>query len=195
MKNIPKERNTFKKEKQEETSPKLLFGCSISNILYFFLFLFCVAALTALDQLTKAAAADYIKGKQAIVVIDGVLEFVYLENSGIAWGLFSGARNFVLIITIIMMGLFCYMVLKTPLKKRYLPVHIVAILLTSGAAGNFIDRLLFGRVRDFIYFKLIDFPVFNIADIFVTMGMIFTAFLVFFVYQEEDFYFLGYRKK
>ena len=58
-------------------------------------------------------------------------------------------------------------------------------LLAAGGLGNFIDRLFLGYVRDFLYFKLIDFPVFNVADSYVTIGLVILIILIMFVYNEK----------
>ena len=76
---------------------------------------------------------------------------------------------------------------RTPVEKRYLPLRICMIVLTAGAIGNFIDRLTRGYVVDFFYFSLIDFPIFNVADIYVTMTFIVLVLLIFFYYKDEDF--------
>ena len=68
------------------------------------------------------------------------------------------------------------------------------VLLAAGGLGNFIDRLFLGYVRDFLYFKLIDFPVFNVADSYVTIGLIILIILIMFVYNEKDFGFLPFVK-
>ena len=67
-------------------------------------------------------------------------------------------------------------------------------MLAAGGLGNFIDRLFLGYVRDFLYFKLIDFPVFNVADSYVTIGLIILIILIMFVYNEKDFGFLPFVK-
>lgn len=64
----------------------------------------------------------------------------------------------------------------------------------AGAAGNLIDRIRFGYVVDFFYFRLIDFPVFNVADIYVTVSFAVLLLLVFFQYKEEDLEFFGKKK-
>ena len=74
-----------------------------------------------------------------------------------------------------------------PASKKFLPLRICAILIVSGAIGNLIDRIRLQYVIDFFYFKLIDFPVFNVADIFVTVSTILLLVLVLFYYKEEDF--------
>ena len=76
-----------------------------------------------------------------------------------------------------------------------IPVYITCILLAAGAIGNFIDRVRFGYVRDFIYFKIINFPVFNVADCYVTVSVIIFIILILFVYKnEDDFAFLSLKK-
>ena len=80
-------------------------------------------------------------------------------------------------------------------RSRYIPLLITCTLLVSGAVGNFIDRVRFGYVRDFIYFKLINFPVFNVADCYVTVAVILFIILILFIYKEEEFDFIRLSKK
>lgn len=165
------------------------------NWKYFIVFIICTGVLTLFDQLTKIAAVNALKGQKPFVIIDGVFEFYYLENTGTAWGMFAGGRYIFLVLTVVILAVLCFFVLKMPLTKRYIPLHIVMILIASGALGNFIDRLALGYVRDFIYFKLIDFPIFNVADIYVTISIFTLIVMIMFVYEEEDFYFLKFGKK
>lgn len=74
-------------------------------------------------------------------------------------------------------------------------LHIIASVLTAGALGNFIDRLRLGYVVDFFYFSLINFPVFNVADIFVVISFIGIAVSILFIYKDDEFEFLSIRKK
>ena len=66
-------------------------------------------------------------------------------------------------------------------------LRCIIVLIGAGAVGNFIDRMSNGYVVDFFYFKLIDFPVFNVADIYVTCGVICLFFLILFVYSDKEF--------
>lgn len=168
-----------------------------TNWKYFIVFVIGTGVLTLIDQLTKIAAVKELKGQNPFVIIDEVFEFYYLENTGTAWGMFEGGRYIFLVLTVVILVLLCLFVLKMPLTKKYIPLHIVMILVASGALGNFIDRLVLGYVRDFIYFKLIDFPVFNMADVYVTISICSLIVMILFVYEEEDFYFLipGKKKK
>lgn len=150
--------------------------------------------LTWIDQITKIAAVSHLKGQSPYVIVDGVLELHYLENTGTAWGMFGGAINVFLVLTVILMIALIYIVIRMPYTNKYMPLHILAILVASGAAGNFIDRLFLGYVRDFVYFKLINFPIFNVADVYITVAMFALAYCILFKYDENDFDFLRIRK-
>ena len=84
--------------------------------------------------------------------------------------------------------------IKIPKTKRYVPLITTAVVLVAGAVGNFIDRLANQYVVDFVYFSLIDFPIFNTADIYVTLSVIVLLILIFFYYKEEDFKFIMKKK-
>ncbi len=154
-----------------------------------------VAILTAIDQVTKQLAVLHLKGSHPFIIIDSVLEFSYLQNDGAAWGMLSGKQWLFAVLTVIVLAFLLYIVILTPYTKRYLPLHIVTMLLTAGALGNFIDRILNGYVHDFIYFKLINFPVFNVADSYVTVSMVIFVILFLFVYKEGEFDYLIPHKK
>ena len=80
-------------------------------------------------------------------------------------------------------------------EKKYIPLKILCGMITAGGIGNLIDRVRLNYVVDFIYFSLIDFPVFNVADIYVTTSMILLLILVFFYYKDEDFQFLKWKRE
>lgn len=159
-----------------------------------FLFFIIVTVLTFLDQITKILSDIYLKNQKPVSVIEGVFELHYLENTGMAWGMLSGARPIFILLTVIVFLIIIYIIYKMPLTKKYIPAFIVLNLIGAGAIGNFIDRLFLGYVRDFLYFKLIDFPVFNVADCYITIGIIIFAILILFIYDEKDFSFLKFKK-
>lgn len=163
--------------------------------IYLWIYFIGVAVLVIGDQITKVLAENALYNKKNFVIIDEVLEFSYLRNEGAAWGMFQGQRVFFLIITVILTTAIIYGVYRMPAVKRMIPLEIFCILLGAGAIGNFIDRLLYGYVRDFIYFKLIDFPVFNLADSYVTIAVVIFIILIFFVYKEDEFEFLKIKRK
>ena len=163
----------------------------INTALYSFLL---ILALIFFDQITKIwAASDLSSGP--VTLIPGAFELRYLENQGAAFGMLQGARTFFLIITPIFSALVVFVLLRMPATRRYLPLRICMVLLIAGAMGNFIDRLLFSYVRDFFYISLIDFPIFNVADIYVTFGVIILIILILFVYKDGEFGFIFGRKK
>ena len=156
------------------------------------LLLLGIAALVAVDQVTKILAVKHLSDGPC-VLIDGVFELRYLENHGAAFGVFQGAQVFFLIVTFVFLLIATAVFFRVPAKRRLMPFKLCLLLMMGGAVGNLIDRFLFGYVRDFIYFKLIDFPIFNVADICVTVSAFLLAFLVLFKYKDEDLAFLGLR--
>ena len=163
----------------------------------FFCSLF-VAGAVFLDQYTKLLAASHLKGKEAVSLIPGILELKYLypENRGIAFGMFQGSTAFFAAVSMILFVLIVWVFVRIPKKQYYVPLMAVCVLMLSGALGNMIDRVFRGYVIDFIYISLIDFPVFNMADIYVVCGGILLVILVFFKYKnDDDFDFLSFRKK
>lgn len=151
--------------------------------------------LTALDQWTKYLAVTFLSGKPSIPLIPDVFELHYLENRGAAFGIFQDKQIFFLILTTIYLIGAVWIYFRIPAEKKYTLLHMVLVILTAGALGNFIDRILHHYVIDFFYFSLIDFPIFNVADIYVTVAVILLIISILFVYKEEDLTFLNKKKK
>ena len=167
-----------------------------------------VLFLIALDQFTKYLAVTFLKGNQPISIIKDVFELKYLENTSAAFGIdpISILQNifhfeifeqnpdiylhfrmgFFYILTIIMIAVFVWVFLKIPNVKRMLYLDLTFLFLSAGAIGNLIDRITQQYVVDFLYFKLIDFPIFNVADIYVTCSAIALLILGLFYYKDED---------
>ena len=135
------------------------------------------AVLIALDQWTKYLAKTRIGG--GIVLIPGVFELQYVENQGAAFGILQNRLIFFVIFTLIMLCLIVYLYKHIPEEKGFGWISFSTLLIFSGAIGNFIDRVSRGYVVDFLYFKPIDFPTFNLADCFVVVGAILFVFLYF----------------
>lgn len=142
--------------------------------------------LILFDQYTKSLALTYLRGNQGIPLIKGIFELLYVENRGAAFGMLQNKQGFFLAITVVVLIGILWIYNKLPLEKRYLPLRLVLVFLTSGAIGNLIDRMMRNYVVDFFYFKLIDFPVFNVADIYVVVSVFCLAFLILFYYKEEE---------
>lgn len=143
--------------------------------------------LVSLDQITKYIIMQNMGLYDSIPVIQNVFEIYYIRNTGAAWGILADKQVLFYICTIIViiLGCMCY-VRCSKFDRKYCDIRVVLILILSGAVGNFIDRIRFQYVIDFLYFKLIDFPVFNIADCYVTIGFFLMIILLFFKYKEED---------
>lgn len=145
-----------------------------------------VALLVLFDQVTKSLAVKYLKDKASYVLINGVLEFQYTENSGAAFGIFQNKQIGLVVISVIVLAFVIFLFETTPYKKRLTPMLVVYILIVAGAIGNMIDRIRLGYVVDFIYVRAINFPNFNVADSCVTVGCILLIVLLLFVYKEEE---------
>lgn len=151
-----------------------------------------MAILVFADQILKKWAVNTLKEKEDILFIPDFLHFHYLENNGAAFGMLKDQKAFFVLITVIFFLLFFYIIVKMPHEKKYYALHVVLSVLTAGAFGNFIDRIRLNHVVDFIYFICIDFPVFNFADICVTVSTIVLFLLILFKYKEKDLDFLSF---
>lgn len=143
--------------------------------------LFAVVALTVLgfDRISKDIAVAALSNGTIVEFIPGVMDFRLVYNEGAAFGIFDGATAYFLISAGIISALILgYLVLS----KRHTAVEVIALgLIFSGAIGNAIDRMTYGPVIDFFHTLFIDFPVFNVADIAITLGVpLFVIHLLFF---------------
>lgn len=148
-----------------------------------------VIVLVALDQITKLLAVTGLNpqnGGKDFVILNGFFRLHYLENRGAAFGLLQGQKLILVIVTFIVFLAICWIYSRIPNEKRFLPMQWIAIFIVAGAIGNFIDRLRLGYVIDFFYFELINFPIFNVADIYVTCAVFLFIILFIFYYKEED---------
>lgn len=168
-----------------------------------------VVIAVMLDQLTKYLASARLKGNAPAVVIPGVFEFRYLENESAAFGVdlisilqkifrFSRFESdpeaflrckmiFFVVVTLAVLAVLIVLYQRIPAGRRWLPLNLVLLGFVAGAVGNLIDRMVHRYVIDFFYFSLIDFPIFNVADIYVTVSAAAFVALSLFVYKEEDF--------
>ena len=166
--------------------------------------------LVAVDQLTKYLAATILQKNGPQVLIPSVFELRYLENQSAAFGFdivtflqkifqipyfnanpdaFLGFKMAVFaILTLIVVIILIEIYRRIPeSNKRFRYLDCILIAFTAGAIGNCIDRVIHNYVIDFFYFCLIDFPIFNVADIYVTVSAFFMIILGLFYYKEEDF--------
>ncbi len=168
-------------------------------------------ALIALDQVTKYLAVVNLKGQEPVSLIPGALELRYLENHGAAFSMFQNRQWLFYIITAVIMiivlvlwgrvvlSLKKYAQLTDDFKpktfKNGIFLNYILVILAAGAIGNLIDRLRFQYVVDFIYIRLINFPIFNVADICVSIAAVLLVVFFIFIYKEDkNFAIFGSKK-
>lgn len=161
----------------------LIAGRYLPAVISFFILVF-------IDQFSKYYIDHTMDLYDSIPVIKDVFEIYYIRNSGAAWGLLENKHVMFYICTVFVLIIGSIFYSRCTKTDKYNDLQILSVLIMSGAVGNFIDRLRFQYVIDFLYFKLIDFPVFNIADCYVTIGFLFMLMLILFKYKDEDLEYL-----
>ena len=143
-----------------------------------------IAILVAIDQIIKLLVIEHLKPIGSLILIDGFIQLNYAENTGAAFGSFSGKTTFLSIFTlaIIILGLIYLFV-----KKRKVDVEYICIsLIISGGLGNLVDRIFRGYVVDYIEPLFVDFAIFNFADILVTCScIVLVIWLMYEIYREN----------
>lgn len=142
--------------------------------------------LVALDQWTKWLAFSRLKGQPSFPVIEGILEFEYVENTGAAFGSLQNMNGVLLVTGILLFGFLMYVYTAIPQDKKWNKLKYAGAVLLAGAIGNLFDRVIYGFVVDFIYFKPINFPRFNLADSYITVSLVVICIFMFLVYKDED---------
>lgn len=152
----------------------------------FFMQVLIILAAVLLDQFTKNWIMSTMQKDETRAVIQGIFSLTYIHNTGASFGIFQGARIFFLIATAItLMVLGIYMVKARKNQSAWLKVCLA--LIVAGALGNFIDRILFGYVRDFLDFSGLYFPfIFNVADMCLVVGSIMLGIYILFIHKEKD---------
>lgn len=145
--------------------------------------LIIIAVLVAIDQLIKLLVIEHLEPIGSLTLIDGFIRLKYAENTGAAFGSFSGKTSFLSIFTfvIIILALIYLFV-----KKRKMDVEYVCVsLIIAGGLGNLVDRVFRGFVVDYIEPLFIDFAIFNFADILVTCScIVLVIWLMYQIYRE-----------
>lgn len=156
----------------------------------------CIILLSIiLDRVVKFYALYKLKNHPSKVLVKGYIELTYLENSGASFGLLKDQVSFFILVSIVLLAVIAYIIFKIPQKKKFNKAHAAIALFAGGAIGNLIDRILYRSVIDYIYISFIHFPIFNIADIFITFSSAFLIILFLFVYKESDLNFLRFNEK
>ena len=164
------------------------------------LFLFGMDAVLILlliwfDQFTKDLAVNKLMGKPAYVIWEGVFELDYLENRGVAFGMLQNKIPFILTVGVLFLICIFWLLGRMPDTKKFNILHIIFSFIIAGGIGNMIDRVANGYVIDFFSFVLIDFAIFNVADVYVVCATILLAIMILFVFKDDELTFLEFKRK
>src|SRR5574344_1790799 len=155
----------------------------ISKKTKYFVYIISILVLTAIDQLIKGIIVNDLDRYKCLKFIPKILSIEYLENRGVAFGIFSGRLGLITIVVVIIVFVILYLLYSLEktinaypqYAKKYVFLQCIGILLIAGAIGNLIDRIRLGYVIDYIKVEFINFPTFNLADCYVTIA----AFILF----------------
>lgn len=133
-----------------------------------------IIVIVILDQYTKNLAITNLQPLSYSEFLPGFLSFHYHENKGAAWGMLSDSRWVFMTASSIAILFIIFYFLYMKIKKEKVPLLLSVSLsfFCGGGIGNMIDRVAYGYVVDFLKFEFIDFPIFNVADSFITIGAI-----------------------
>lgn len=141
-----------------------------------------ILGLVVADQTIKLLVDLTLKNAGEVRFIADIIVFKYRENTGAAFSIFEGKTWALSLITAIAIGIGFYFIIKNKIKDPF--AHWSITIIMAGGIGNLIDRVFRGYVIDYIYFKPIDFPIFNFADMLIVCGEIFLAIYILFFYDK-----------
>lgn len=145
-------------------------------------YIYLIIGLILVDILLKNYISKNFIYNERYKFIDNILNIRYIHNEGAAFNLFSGKTLFLIVITVIFVLLMLYILFKNTTDKN---VALFIVLILSGGIGNLYDRINFSYVRDFLEFDFISFPIFNIADIYITVAVILIILSILFEKKDE----------
>lgn len=133
-------------------------------------YLITIVLVLMLDLVSKHFAQVYLEHSAAITIIPNFFELTYVTNTGAAWSILEGQRMFFIILSVVVSLVLIYTIVK---EKENL-ISLALSLMLSGTLGNLYDRVFHGFVRDMLSFNIFgyDYPVFNIADSALVLGVI-----------------------
>ena len=147
-----------------------------------FLYFILTSILVIIDQITKYLTIQNIGLHEVIEIIPNVLSFTYIQNTGAAWSILEGQMWFFYIITAFVIAFLLYYLYTEGRGDKILGIILSVIL--AGTIGNFIDRIIFQYVVDMIKIEFINFPIFNVADMLLTVGV--AALMIYTIYEEKS---------
>lgn len=147
-----------------------------------FALLLTAALILVLDQATKAAVRGLILPGESLPVVPGVLWLTHVSNTGAAFSLLAGLRPLFIVNTLLVLGGIAFVWFRYKPQGRLVAVALGLII--GGAIGNFVDRLVAGRVTDFLDLRW--WPVFNVADSAIVVGVAVMVFWLLFRQDDQD---------
>lgn len=151
---------------------------------------FSMISLLSVDFISKRLALKYLASVGEKSLIKGIMNLQYVENRGAAFGILSGKLLPVIILTPIIVVFIVGLYLKSLNRPKFKAFRATCILFIAGSLGNFIDRVIYGFVVDFFEFQFFEFPVFNIADIYLSLSTLVLILLILFYYKDSDWNFI-----
>jgi len=139
-------------------------------------YFFIIVILIGIDQWTKYLAETQLKPIDAIPLVRDVFHLTYARNTGAAFSILRDKQVFLIIVSTIIVIVLIYYLIKT----RETTLKIALALIIGGALGNLTDRIRLNYVTDFLDFTLVDYPIFNFADVFVVLGVVLLSYIVLF---------------
>lgn len=144
--------------------------------------LLAIAAMVVVDQVVKYWTVAVIAPIGSIPLIPGILQLTYVENRGAAFSLLQNQIWLFVLLAAVVVGAIAYAFYKNLIQNTWGKISLLVIC--AGAVGNVIDRIVHRYVVDMIQVLFIDFPVFNIADIYITVGV--TLFVIYYLFQHKE---------
>ena len=143
-----------------------------------------LAACVAGDQLLKGWVVTHLAVGESAPLLPGVVQLTRLHNTGAAWSSFSGKTGLLAAVTIVLMLAVAWLLVKRIVRH---PLGVTAgVLVLGGGIGNVIDRVCRGYVVDMLDLQFVDYPIFNLADCFVVIGMVLGAAYYLWCYDKYD---------
>ena len=147
---------------------------------YIILLALCIGG----DQLLKWWVTSHLEVGQSAAFLPGIVRLTRLHNTGAAWSSFSGKTGLLAAVTVVLLAAVVYLVVKKIVRH---PLGLsAAMLVLGGGIGNMIDRIFRGYVVDMFDLQFISYPIFNLADCFVVVGVILGAVYYLWVYDKYD---------
>lgn len=145
-----------------------------------FIVTFCVVIL---DQSVKNWIVNSLELHHSMSGVPQLFDFFHIRNEGASWGIFAGQRGVFIMLTLVVCGYIVYTIVTHRKERAFF--YVAYGLLLGGAIGNLIDRIRLGYVIDMFRLQFMEFPIFNVADIALTLGVISLLVVVFFDREKE----------